>query len=45
MARLGFKCDDCGDEHRGREPAAYVEDDDGNGLELCSGCYDDFLDG
>ena len=36
MARLGYKCDDCGSEFHGYEPAAFVDGD-----ELCSTCFDD----
>jgi formylmethanofuran dehydrogenase subunit E len=39
MARLGYKCDDCGSEHRGRDPAAFIDGD-----ELCAGCYEDRME-
>lgn len=41
--RDGFICDDCGDEHKWREPAA-VEKIEGEWAELCSDCYDDWWD-
>lgn len=40
MTRLGYRCDDCGEEWRNREPAAVVKDD-GNWLDLCASCYDE----
>lgn len=36
MARLGYKCDGCGDEYPNQDPAAYHDGD-----ELCSDCYDE----
>jgi len=42
MTRLGYICDGCEDEYTCREPAAAVRDDDGDWLDLCSDCYDDW---
>ena len=39
MGRIGYKCDDCGDEYRGMDPAAYVD-----GGELCSACYEAWVE-
>ncbi len=43
MSRLGYKCDKCGTEIRGRDPAAYVGRN-GEQQELCSPCYEEFHD-
>jgi hypothetical protein len=42
MSRLGYICDHCGEEHPRRDPAAAVRDEDGNWLDLCASCYDDW---
>jgi hypothetical protein len=38
MARLGFKCDECGEEFR-HDPAGFVEEGE---KELCSECFDEW---
>lgn len=44
MSRLGYICDGCGDKHRNREPAATIQDADLDWYDLCSPCYDDYID-
>lgn len=43
MSRLGYRCDgeDCGYESRRHGPAAVVRRD-GEWIDLCSSCYDDW---
>lgn len=40
MTRLGYVCDGCEDEHPRRDPAAVVQDENLNWLDLCSDCFD-----
>lgn len=44
MSRIGYRCDgdDCTTSSTHTGPPAVVRDADGNWLELCNGCYDDW---
>ena len=42
MRRDGYICDECEEEHKRGDPAAYVHKD--GGKELCEDCYEEYLE-